>query len=348
MSEEVLLGTEVPVGQIDRELKKLWEADDTRSAASLMNLVIYSETPGSLVQNTEAARELTEEQACRAILVEIDRSITEPSVRSFITAHCNLFGGKKSVCSEQVAFKMTGTVSGRLRNTVFAHLNSDLPLILWWQGEFTSVLTERLLSVVDRLLIDSSEFEDPSSAHQTLAELSAATQSSFVLQDIAWTRTYMIRLAIAQIFDRPLVEAAVGEISKVSITTQSAHKVSGLLLASWMATQAGWELQSLSDECASFVKKGRTIEIAFSTDDSSAPISEVMIEAGSVNVILSRAKGDRFVKQCISAPGASFEQLSPADEDTPSGLIGSQLSRGGKNRLYLKTLPVFRKLLEVK
>ena len=40
------------------------------------------------------------------------------------------------------------------------------------------------------------------------------------------------------------------------------------------------------------------------------------------------------------------ESLAPADCDDCSMLIGDQLARGGKNSLFLKILPLFRKLLD--
>ena len=63
------LGREVPVGSIDKELRKLWAEDEARTNASLMNLAVYSEEPGALEKNSAAVRELTAEHACRAILI---------------------------------------------------------------------------------------------------------------------------------------------------------------------------------------------------------------------------------------------------------------------------------------
>ena len=78
--------------------------------------------------------------------MEIDRDEPLPGLRAWITAHCHLAHGRKSVCCEQIAFYLTGKVTGRFRNTVFAHLNSDLPLVFWWQGELSEILTERLVA----------------------------------------------------------------------------------------------------------------------------------------------------------------------------------------------------------
>lgn len=39
------LGMPVEVGAIDGELKKLWEADEASTNASLMNFLVYTEDP---------------------------------------------------------------------------------------------------------------------------------------------------------------------------------------------------------------------------------------------------------------------------------------------------------------
>ena len=79
------LGREVPVGSIDKELRKLWEEDEARTNASLMNLAVYSEAPGALEKNSAVVRELTAEHACRALLIGIDRNATEASIRAWIS-----------------------------------------------------------------------------------------------------------------------------------------------------------------------------------------------------------------------------------------------------------------------
>jgi hypothetical protein len=46
----------------------------------------------------------------------------------------------------------------------------------------------------------------------------------------------------------------------------------------------------------------------------------------------------------IESVGHVIEQSGPADGLEPEELVADQLSRGGKNSLYLKTLPEFTKL----
>jgi glucose-6-phosphate dehydrogenase assembly protein OpcA len=207
------LGIEVPVSAIDTELRKLWEQDEARTNASLMNLVVFSEKPGALIENSEIIRELTREHACRAILVEIHKT-ADPSLRAWITAHCHLAEGRKSVCCEQISFYLTGRVTGRFRNTVFAHLNSDLPLVFWWQGELSDIMTERLVSVIDRLIIDSSSWADPAASFRMIEENSQAN-SDLIIQDHEWTRSLQFRIGIASLFDDVVAKKALPAVHEL-------------------------------------------------------------------------------------------------------------------------------------
>ena len=253
------LGIEVPVSKIDLELRKLWEQDEARTNASLMNLVVFSEKPGALIENSAIIRELTREHACRAILVEID-SAAEPSLRAWITAHCHLAEGRKSVCCEQISFYLTGRVTGRFRNTVFAHLNSDLPLVFWWQGELSDILTERLVSVIDRLIIDSSSWQDPAAAFRLIEE-TAAINTDLILQDHAWSRTWQFRLGVASIFDDliyvPHAVMVGGQIMRVGQTTCGLRQRFGSLIggapltapSSWISPSPGMAPSRRATRC---------------------------------------------------------------------------------------------------
>jgi glucose-6-phosphate dehydrogenase assembly protein OpcA len=340
------LGLEVAVSAIDRELRKLWEHDEARTNASLMNLVVYSEKPGALLENSAIIRDLTREHACRAILVEINRVEPEPEIRAWITAHCHLAHGRKSVCCEQIAFYLTGIVTGRLRNTVFAHLNSDLPLVFWWQGELSEILTERLVSVMDRLIIDSSSWADPAASFQRIEEASSIN-SDLILQDHAWTRTWQFRLGVASIFDDPAAQRALPDIDMVEITFHPDHRNSCLQLLAWLAVQAGWR-DSHSNGGFSFeASSGVSIKLILREDPAGPPISSLILRAGNKAAHIRQASGAVHVERSIDAPGYHVASLSPVDPSLPAELVALQLARGGKNSLFQKILPRFRGLLEV-
>src|SRR5438045_7861042 len=84
-------GMSVEIGKIDRELKKLWaDSGSAMTRASLMNLAVYSEVPGSLPVNTEIIFKITEEHACRAIVISANPGARENRVEAWISAHCHV------------------------------------------------------------------------------------------------------------------------------------------------------------------------------------------------------------------------------------------------------------------
>lgn len=339
------LGIEVPVASIDKELRKLWEQDDARTNASLMNLVVYSEKPGALVENSAIIGDLTQEHACRAILVEIDRDEPKPSLRAWITAHCHLADGHKSVCCEQIAFYLTGKVTGRFRNTVFSHLNSDLPLVFWWQGELSEILTERLVSVMDRLIIDSSSWAHPAAAFAMIEEHSQ-TNPRLVLQDHAWTRSWQFRVGIASLFEDAVALTALPAVDQVKIVHHPDHRNSALQVLAWLAVQAGWEDACGAPGLAFTSAEGVAISAVLEADASAPPLGEVALRASNgVSVRVSQQGGDSHVVRELRSGSYVATSLAPADPDDAAQLVATQLARGGRNSLYQKILPRFRSLL---
>lgn len=338
------LGIEVPVPLIDKELRKLWEQDEARTNASLMNLVVFSEKSGALLENSAIIRDLTREHACRAILVEID-SKADPSLRAWITAHCHLSEGRKSVCCEQIAFYLTGRVTGRFRNTVFAHLNSDLPLVFWWQGELSEILTERLVSVIDRLIIDSSSWADPAASFRMIDETSQLN-SDLVIQDHAWTRSLQFRIGIASLFDDPVAQQVLPGIQTVEITYHPDHRNTALQVLAWLAIQAGWKDSGSKKDFAFTSGNGAAVTAILTASPDSAPLSALVLRSSDTAVQVTYEKGASHVQRQIECGAYKATSLSPADPTSPAELVGLQLARGGKNSLYQKILPRFRSMLD--
>ena len=345
------LGLEVPVEKIDRELRKLWDADQARTNASLINLAVYSEAIGSLARNSEMIREITREHACRALLIGLDKKTEEISVRAWITAHCHLAHGQKSVCCEQIAFYLTGHSRGRFRNTVFAHLQSDLPLVFWWQGNLSDMFSESLYRRIDRLVIDSSEWEN--SIEQFAKITQAISQVNLVVQDLAWTRTYHYRLAIASLYDDLIAAKSLKTLSKIKILVHPKHFISGLQLLAWFAVMSGWkrtqDLISDQQHAGSYrflTKEGNIVDAEITTDSDSAPIGKIEIFSDGVTLCVSRESGNKYLHHQLLCGGHEIDLHGPADSDSSGELLAQQLSRGGKNSLFKKILPTFIEMLE--
>src|SRR5689334_21515174 len=110
IAETHSLGLPVEVSKIDQELKKLWqESEGIAARASLVNLAVYSEGTDSLSKNTHLLAKITENHACRAIVIEADCKAPENRVEAWISAHCHVSSvGSKQVCSEQISFLLKG------------------------------------------------------------------------------------------------------------------------------------------------------------------------------------------------------------------------------------------------
>ncbi|MEJ6645258.1 MAG: glucose-6-phosphate dehydrogenase assembly protein OpcA [Akkermansiaceae bacterium] len=340
------LGCKVPVSAIPLELKKLWEADEASTNASLMNFLVYTEDPRRLAENSKTIQNLTREHACRAVLIAMDRKAPESSVDAWITAHCHLAHGKKSICSEQISFLLHGKSMGRLRNTVFANLNSDLPLVFWWQDELSDLFEDRLYRLLNRLIFDSSTWSQPKEGFERIVEARSDTKGRLVIQDLAWTRSFHYRLAIAGLFDDPIAQNSLPNIESVSITAQSGQRTSALLLLAWVASQAGWTLASAEGSIFEFTSKsGQAIQADLNWDDEGAPISELCFKAPNCEVKVLRKVGSVHLCHVLCTDGHCLDFSGPADADGAAGLVANQLSRGGKNSLFLRVLPTFFELL---
>lgn len=346
------LGKEVPIGAVDKELRLLWEVDKASTNASLINMAVYSEERGAILKNSQLVQAITREHACRALLIGIDRDAAEASIRAWVTAHCHLAHGRKSVCCEQVAFQLTGKATGRLRNTVFAHLNSDLPLVFWWQGELSPIFSERLYSLIDRFVFDSSEWSAPLESFRCIEQVMEEVESLQPM-DIEWTRSYQIRHAIAGLFDDPLAMRATEHMTRVRIVVHPRHRMAGLQLLAWIVTSTGWKrsmdlglkTESLSDVFYFETSEGADVTAVVEVDPDSAPIGLVELSNAECKVRVSRDVGSPHLQQMLDVEGHQIARCTPAGSDESADLVVNQLSLGGKNSLYRMMVPVFLHLL---
>lgn len=343
------LGLEVEVGSIEAELKLLWEADDASTKASLINLAVYSERAGALLENSSAIQSLTREHACRALLIGMDREAVEASLRSWITAHCHLAQGKKSVCCEQVSFLMAGRVMGRLRNTVFAHLASDLPLVFWWQGELSDLFEPDLYRQIDRFVFDSSSWGDLQAGFGRIKAAADDSQGRIVMQDLSWTRSYHFRLAVAALFDDPMAQESLASISNVLLQAAPDQRPAALLLLSWLATQGGWEISGCEEREGSTALQMSAgewgVEALIKWRESPFALQELNLKSSACEVAVVR-EGEHLMQRVCDGEHR-LDLRCPADPVEAVDLVADQLSRGGKNALLRKVWPTFFKLLEI-
>ena len=190
-------GMPVDVAQVNRSLKTLWEQEgNVLTKASLINFAVYSEAADALSVNTQLMEQITREHACRVILLAANPAASKERVQAWISAHCHVTrASARQVCSEQIAFLLDGSGPDVIRNILFSHLDSDLPLYLWWQGEFSDRIDQQLWSWVDRFFFDSHSWREPAQQMKILRASVASASSRCVLCDLNWRRLVHLRLA---------------------------------------------------------------------------------------------------------------------------------------------------------
>jgi glucose-6-phosphate dehydrogenase assembly protein OpcA len=348
IAENYSLGLQVEIGKIDKELKKLWQqSEGAMTRASLINLAVYSEAPGSLAENTRLISEITQSHACRAIVIEAAPKATENRVQAWISAHCPIgHAGSKQICSEQLSFLLEGPCTGLLPNIVFSHLDSDLPFYLWWQGALHDPMDAQLWAWVDRFIYDSRDWEDFAAQMKLVEAAQEEARQRIVLCDLNWTRLDKIRIAIAQFFDHPASHHHFAEIENAQIYFAPGFKSTALLLAGWLAGQLNWRAKPMGTgnrlEFAN--SQGSKIEIDLHEQAGEA-IDKVVLKSDGTEFLVRHAECGDLLEVSRGRPDETrLAQLMPAQGNDPVQLMSQELLRGGPHRVYLRSVNCLRLL----
>jgi glucose-6-phosphate dehydrogenase assembly protein OpcA len=347
--ETFSLGTPVEIGRIDKELKKLWaEGEGVMTRASLINLAVYSDQAGSLGENTQLMSQLTENHACRAIVIEADSTATENQAEAWISAHCHVSrAGSRQICSEQLSFRLGGPCTSLLPSIVFSHLDSDLPFYLWWQTDLRAPIDPYLWSWVDYLIYDSHTWKDYKGQMDLVETARREADQRIVLCDLNWTRLDKIRAAVAQFFDPPAAHHHFSKIEKVAISHRPGYRATALLLVGWLAAQLKWRADSKASNGQLQFRNEDDKQIAVSLkEENGEPIGEISLESGATRFAVKHTAGADLLEVTRQDGGESrLKQLMPAGGNELVALLSDQLMRGGQHPVYLRVIDCIRPLI---
>jgi glucose-6-phosphate dehydrogenase assembly protein OpcA len=341
-----LLGEPVQIGQIGRELKKLWDTGDgAPTRASLMNFAVYCRSHEALAENTQLISEFTRHHACRALLICVIRDAPEPRASAWVNAHCHLSrAGAKQICCEQISFLLEGEIKGRLTNIVFSNLDSDLPLYFWWQGDVSENLNPHLWSWIDRLIVDSLCWKDPRAQFNRLRASFAETKARLTLRDLNWTRSLYLRQALSQIFDHPENLPHLRDLTQATVQYAEGKRSTGLLLLGWLATQLGWKLESTSPIVFT-AEGGRKITALLESAPGDA-LSGLSLSCPHASFSLHRDPGSHYLHADLKLPDdRQYHHIFPAGPDSTVDLLDEEMSRASTDRIYLRVLTGIEPLL---
>ena len=347
--ETYAAGLPVEIGQIDRELKKLWaEGEGAMTRASHINLAVYSEEPGSLARNTQILSQITENHACRAIVIAANPLAKQDRVEAWISAHCHVGGtGAKRVCSEQISFLLEGPSVKVLPSIVISQLDSDLPLYLWWQSDFAEPMDPQLWAWIDRLIYDSQRWRDFDGQMRLVEMAQREAKQRIVLCDLNWTRLVHFRLAFAQFFDHPASHHHFDEIEGGSVVFGRGYRSTGILFVGWLAAQLGWEISRAvtSERIELKNRAGKILHIDLREKEGPA-IRSFTAQSGALDFCVDTAGSSDLLEVCRGARGENHaHQLLPSGGNDPAQLLTEELMRGGPHQVYLSAVEKVRSLL---
>ncbi|MAS95978.1 MAG: hypothetical protein CMO55_22465 [Verrucomicrobiales bacterium] len=356
-----LLGQPVEISRIEKELQNLFldgsdeGADQVGVArASLINLALYDEDQENLEYDASVLAEITSESACRSLLISAAPHADATGAKAWVQVHCQIDkNGRKTVCTEQISFYLAGNTPGLVRNIVFAHLDSDLPLAFWWRGEFSDAFEHMLYSRIDRLIFDSEAWDMPRNQFLRLLDAQEESSSTFVMHDFAFTRLNSVRHAIANAFDRPAVANYLTSLKKVSIRYADGFDMSANYLAAWLAHRLEASLdrsQSSAGKMKLFShKRGMPSEVMVEIEPLSEDrkgFVEVDFQLGDVRIEISRCQTREFLRTLTHlASGVVEEDWLPAKKMTDATLVGDILNRAGHNRTHSMVMPIVQEIL---
>lgn len=182
-----------------------------------------------LEQARNALAGMAERHPSRTVLLTPDPGNAMNRIDATVSLECyHVPGAERNVCSEVIELRLLGARAKAPASIVLPLLVSDLPVFLRWRGmpTWSSPELEQLVGVVDRLIVDSTEWDELPRAYGQLAELFERVAVS----DIAWARTSRWRRLLASLWPQ------IADVERLRVTGTAAQ---ALLLCGWLRSRLG-------------------------------------------------------------------------------------------------------------
>jgi glucose-6-phosphate dehydrogenase assembly protein OpcA len=217
------------IADIDRELAR-WRLDP-ESGEPFQRTSVMTHLAWVPAEWVEAAEDvltgLAERHPSRTIVLVPDPD-AEGGLEANVQVECFPSGENRQVCTETIRLRLCGTRAGVPASVVQPLLLPDLPVFLRWRGlpPFGERPFEELVDVVDRLIVDSTEWPGLPGPYAQLAEIF----DRVAVSDIAWARTSRWRPQLASLWPE------IGEVQRIEVTGTEAQ---ACLLVGWLRSRLG-------------------------------------------------------------------------------------------------------------
>ena len=221
------------ISEIDRELalsRVDAETGEPYQRTSVMTHIAW--VPSEWVEAAEDVLSgLAERHPSRTIVLVPDAD-AEDGLEAAVEVACFAAGEGRQVCTETIRVRLNGRRAGVPASVVQPLLLPDLPVFLRWRGlpPFGERPFEELVDVVDRLVVDSTEWPDLPKPYAHLAEVF----DRVAISDIAWARTSRWRPQLASLWP------GIKTVRRIRVTGTEAQ---AHLLAGWLRSRLEREVE---------------------------------------------------------------------------------------------------------
>jgi glucose-6-phosphate dehydrogenase assembly protein OpcA len=251
----------IDVGKIEKELAAMWkpaaeaegsneESGVTRACA--LNLLVYATATDDREQIYEMLDVICEQHPGRTLVLVADRVATEAKLDAYVSTRCRLLGGnRKQICGEQVTVEAAGAAVDAVASAIEPLLVPDVPVFLWWKDipHYEDKLFSRMTAMSDRMVIDSSCFDQPHKDLLRLARMIRERPQFMSASDLNWGRLTAWRNLIASFWDVPDYRPYLDKIERIVVEydppcfAPDEIAPQSLLAVGWLASRLGWSVE---------------------------------------------------------------------------------------------------------
>jgi glucose-6-phosphate dehydrogenase assembly protein OpcA len=215
------------IREIEREMSAL--RAEPGASAPYQRTSVMTHTAWVPEEWVEAAEDvlsgLAERHPSRTIVL-IPQPHEEDGLDGEVDVEVYPVGEGRAICTETIRLRLKGGRASAPASVVEPLLLPDLPAFLRWRGlpPFGESQFEGLVDVVDRLIVDSTEWPDLPANYGRLPEIF----DRVAVSDIAWARTSRWRPQLASLWP------GIAEVKRIRVTGTAAQ---AYLLGGWLRSR---------------------------------------------------------------------------------------------------------------
>jgi Glucose-6-phosphate dehydrogenase subunit len=232
-------GEDVTIAQIERELALLRDESSAGMSQPNLRTSVMTHIAWAPPEWQHVAEEtlagMAERHPSRTLLL-VPHPEAEDGLDALVSVRCFPFGDR-AICGEVIELTLRGSRAAAPASIVLPLLISDLPVFCRWRGrpEWDAPAFQQLVEIIDRLVVDSTEWPDLPADYGDLAALF----DRVAVSDIAWDRTERWRGLLASLWP------GIADVKSITVhgTQAQAH-----LLRGWLVSRLGHDVTLELDE----------------------------------------------------------------------------------------------------